>query len=134
MRSPEAPPAPPSRAAVFREVLQELVGMRGVRGALVVAPDGLVIASELPAGMALEPLGATAATLGRAMEVGAARFGWGEFSRAIFTAADGSVLVGASPVGFLALLGDQDADVAQARAALRKGLDTIQVAWGRPPR
>jgi predicted regulator of Ras-like GTPase activity (Roadblock/LC7/MglB family) len=124
-----APAGGPSRAAVFRQVLQELVTVPGTRGALIVAPDGLVIASELSAGTAVEPLGAMAATLGREMELGPGRAGAGEFSRAIFVADDGSVLLGASPVGFVVALGDGGADVAQMRTALRRSLDAIQAAW-----
>jgi predicted regulator of Ras-like GTPase activity (Roadblock/LC7/MglB family) len=123
-----APAAGPSRAEVFRQVLLDLIALPGTRGALIVAPDGLVIASELPAGTAVEPLGAMAATLGREMELDAGRSG-GEFSRAIFAASDGSVLLGASPVGFVVVLEEANGDIAQARTALRRGLEAIQVAW-----
>lgn len=127
---PETTPAGSSRAQVFRQVLRDLGSVPGVRGTMVVAPDGLAIASHLEPAMAVEPLGAMAATLGREIELGAGRLGPSAFARGLFAGPDGSMLVGASPVGFLVVLGDRDLDIAQARVALRKGLEAIQTVWG----
>jgi predicted regulator of Ras-like GTPase activity (Roadblock/LC7/MglB family) len=123
------PSSRPSRAEVFRQVLQELGHSPGAVGTLVVATDGLVIAAQLPPGMAAESLGAMAAMLGREMELGTTRLGRGEFARGLFSAEDGSVLLGASRVGFLVVLADRDADIGRIRGALRKGLEAIETAW-----
>ena len=66
-------PRPSSRAQAFRETLFELIRLDGVRGGLIVTPDGLVITSELPPRFPVEALAALAATLGRELELGASR-------------------------------------------------------------
>ena len=53
-----------------RGVLDRLAETSGVHAALLVAPDGLVIASALRETLAVEPISALAATLGRELELG----------------------------------------------------------------
>ena len=57
--SPE-PSLPPgsARARAFRRILAEMLKIDRVRGGLVVAADGLVIAASVPRGVAVEPLAA----------------------------------------------------------------------------
>ena len=99
---PGGAPAPrPSRAQAFRETLSELTRLDGVRGGLIVTPDGLVITSELPPRVPVEALAALAATLGRELELGASRLERGAFRTALFSADDGTVFVGGSPVGYV---------------------------------
>ena len=117
--------SPPSRARLFAEILGGLTKLEGVRGGLIVAPDGLVITSALPARLAVESLAAVGATLGRELELGTERLGRGELRTAVFAAADGVILMGTSLVGFLILLGDRSADVAAVRAALRQALPRL---------
>jgi len=86
------PNAPrPSRAQAFRETLSELTRLDGVRGGLIVTPDGLVITSELPPRFPVEALAALAATLGRELELGASRLERGAFRTALFSADAGTV-------------------------------------------
>lgn len=122
--------ARPARSRVFRDVLTRLMGLGHVRGALVVAPDGLVIAGQLPPEIAVEPLAALAATLGRQLELrGPRRPGIGLVAE--FTAADGTVFLGGTPVGFIVLLGDADARRDTIRPALRTAMDAVRQAWSR---
>lgn len=116
----------PSRARVFTETLVSLAHFKGVRGGLIVAPDGLVITSTLPGRSTIEALAAVGASLGRELERGADRFGRGELRTAVFTGADGILLLGASLVGFLILLGDRTVDVTAVRAALRRALPRLR--------
>lgn len=122
----------PSRAQEFRQILFDLVRMDGVRGGLMVTPDGLVITSELPQRFPVEALAALAATLGRELEVGAERLGRGGFQTALFSSDDGTVFLGGSPVGYLILLGDRNVNLASVRMALRKGVDRLQGTWRTP--
>lgn len=92
----------------------------------MVTPDGLVIASELPPQSPVEALSALGATLGRELELGADRLGRGEFKTALFSADDGTVFVGGSPVGFLVLLADPNVDTASVLTALRQALDRLR--------
>jgi predicted regulator of Ras-like GTPase activity (Roadblock/LC7/MglB family) len=116
----------PSRARVFTETLVSLAHFKGVRGGLIVAPDGLVITSTLPGRAAVEALAAVGASLGRELERGAGRVGRGELRAAVFTGAEGVVLLGASPIGFLMLVGDRSIDVTAVQTALRGALPRLQ--------
>jgi predicted regulator of Ras-like GTPase activity (Roadblock/LC7/MglB family) len=131
-RSEAAAKLKPSRAQEFREILFELVKMDGVRGGLIVTPDGLVINSELPQRFPVEALAALAATLGRELELGSDRLERGAFRTALFSSDDGTVFVGGSPVGYLTLLGDRNVNLASVRLALRKAVDRLQGTWKVP--
>jgi len=78
-----------SRGRHVRDIVDELKRLYGVRGALIVAPDGFVIAAELPGTMEVDSLAALAATLGRELETSATRMGRPSFSTALFSADDG---------------------------------------------
>lgn len=119
----------PSRRREFQEIIKELTRLDRVRGGLLVAPDGFVIASELPREIPVEPLAALAATLGRELEVGAARLKREPFLTALFSSDDGTLFLGGSPVGFLVVLGDREVNVGMIRVALRKAIDAIQSTW-----
>jgi predicted regulator of Ras-like GTPase activity (Roadblock/LC7/MglB family) len=101
-----------------------------VRGGVVVAADGLVITSSLPRGIAVEPLAALTATLGRELEVGADRLKRTAFHTALFSSDDGTVFLGSSPVGFVVVLGDREVNVGLVQWALRKALATLEGTWG----
>lgn len=110
------------RAEEWRRVLAELSGLDRVRGGLMVTPDGLVITSSLPATFPAESLAALGATLGRELELGAERLGRGGFRMACFTATEGTLFLGGSPIGFLILVGEQGADPADVRRGLAQAL------------
>ena len=129
--SPEPTPINRSaRAREFRRILAEMLRIDRVRGGLVVAADGLVIAASLPGGIAAEPLAALAATLGRELEVGADRLKRTPFQAALFSADNGTIFLGSSPVGFVVVLGDKEVNVGLVQWALRKALASLEGAWG----
>jgi len=119
----------PSRAQAFRETLFELVRLDGVRGGLIVTPDGLVITSELPPRFPVEALAALAAPRGRELELGATRLERGAFRTALFSADDGTVFIGGSPVGYLTLLTDRNVNVEGVRMALGRAVDRLRGTW-----
>jgi predicted regulator of Ras-like GTPase activity (Roadblock/LC7/MglB family) len=130
--SPEPATTRPAsaRAREFRRILAEMLKIDRVRGGLVVAADGLVITSSLPRTVAVEPLAALTATLGRELEVGADRLKRTPFHTALFSADDGTVFLGSSPVGFVVVLGDREVNVGLVQWALRKALATLEGTWG----
>src|SRR5215470_6282667 len=90
-RRPRGPGGPtpmsvPTQGRDVRAVLEGLSALEGVRGALLVAPDGLVIAAHLPDDIGVEALSALAATLGRELELRAGLPGHGAFAAARFGA------------------------------------------------
>jgi predicted regulator of Ras-like GTPase activity (Roadblock/LC7/MglB family) len=121
--------APTSRARAFREVLADLGRLAGVRGGLIVTADGLMVTADLPPRVPAEALAALAATLGRQLELSMAQLDRGAFRTAVFSADDGSVFVGGSPIGFLILLADATATPAAVTPALRKSLSRLEAAW-----
>ena len=118
-----------SRAQAFRETVFELIRLDGVRGGLIVTPDGLVITSELPPRFPVEALAALAATLGRELELGATRLERGAFRTAMFSADDGTVFVGGSPVGYLTLVADRNVNAEAVQAALGRAVDRLRGTW-----
>ncbi|HEY3065127.1 MAG TPA: hypothetical protein VGL09_05005 [Methylomirabilota bacterium] len=121
---------PTPRGQAFRDILHGLTRVDHVRGGAIVAPDGFVITSELPSGLGVEALAALTATLGRELEVGAAKLGRGEVHTAVFAAEDGTLALGATHVGFLVIIGDRELNPANARTAMRKAVAAIHEGWG----
>jgi predicted regulator of Ras-like GTPase activity (Roadblock/LC7/MglB family) len=119
----------PSRAAAVRSILGEVAKIAGVRGGLLIASDGFVIASTLPAEVAVDPLAALATTLGRELELGTGRLNRGSFSSAFFSADEGSVFLGPSPLGFVLVLMERGGELGTVRGEFRKALDTLHAAW-----
>ena len=124
-------PTPPltSRARQFTQILGELRTLAGIGGGLIVTPDGLVVTADLPDDVSAEALAALAATLGRELEVGADHLARGQFHAAFFSAADGTVFVGGSPIGYVILIGDATVDTTMVAAALRGALARLDGAW-----
>lgn len=118
-----------SRAAEVRRILGGLVHLKRARGGLIVAADGFLIAADLPDGIEVEALAALTATLGRELELSAGRLERGAFATALISADEGGVLLGASPVGFLSVLVEPEADVGLIRAEMKRALDAVLVVW-----
>jgi predicted regulator of Ras-like GTPase activity (Roadblock/LC7/MglB family) len=118
-----------SRGRQVRDIVQTLARLHGVKGALIVAPDGFVIAAEVTDGVAVESLAALAATLGRDLEVGANRLGRGAFQTALFSADDGTLFLATSPIGFVVALAEPQASLQGVRAALAEAVSLIETAW-----
>jgi len=124
----EAAPRLP-RAEELRQILGELGRLDGVRGGIIVTPDGLVITAVLPPGVAAEALAALAATLGRELERGTAELAHGAFASAFFSADDGTIFIGKCPVGFVILVGGLSARPAEVGPALRAALARLHGTW-----
>jgi predicted regulator of Ras-like GTPase activity (Roadblock/LC7/MglB family) len=112
-----------------RGILAEVSRLDRARGGVLVAPDGFVIDAQLGPDIAVEPLAAVAAALGRELELGADRLSRGMAGTAFFSAEDGSLFLGGSPVGFLAVVAEPDADVSRMRDAVKEALDRLQQVW-----
>jgi predicted regulator of Ras-like GTPase activity (Roadblock/LC7/MglB family) len=121
--------APPELGRDLRAVLADLLKLEHIIGALVVAPDGLVIAADLPKEIEAEPLSALAATLGRELELRGPRLRRGTFPMAQFASVSGAVFLGSTPVGFIVLLGEPRAEWETIRAALRRAVGSVYRAW-----
>jgi predicted regulator of Ras-like GTPase activity (Roadblock/LC7/MglB family) len=122
----------PSRGRHVRDVVQQLLKLRAVRGALLVGSDGFVVVAEVPDTIAVEPLGAMAARLGRELEASAARMGRTSFSTAVFSGPDGPMFLAAAPIGYVVVLAEQRANLEAIRSATEEAVALIQAAWAPP--
>lgn len=127
--SPDGARATPDLGRDFRGLLGQLVKLQHISGGLIVAPDGLLIAADLPRELPAEPLSALAATLGRELELRGPQLRRGTFPMAQFLAGDGTAFLASTPVGFILLLGDPHADWDATRGALRSAVGTLHRAW-----
>jgi predicted regulator of Ras-like GTPase activity (Roadblock/LC7/MglB family) len=128
--SPAAVIARPALGRDLRDVLAELLKLQHIIGGLVVAPDGLVIAADLPREIQAEPLAALVATVGRELERRGPRLRRGAFPTAQFASVSGAAaFMGSTPVGFIVLLGGPRADYDTIRAALREAVGAVYRAW-----
>ena len=123
--------ARPALGRDLRALLAQLMKLEHITGGLVVAPDGLVIAADLPREVEAEPLSALAATLGRELELRGPQLRRGTFPMAQFASVSGTAFLGSPPVGFIVLLGEPQADNDAVRTALRAAVGTIYRAWAR---
>jgi len=121
-----------TRGRHVRDIVQELKRLHWVRGAMIVAADGFVIAAELPPNVVVDSLAALTATLGRELETSAARLGRPSFSTAMFSAEDGTMFIAGSRIGYLVVLADQQANVQAIRGALGDAVALIEAAWSPP--
>ena len=121
--------AQPALGRDFRSLLGELVTLNHITGGLIVAPDGLLIAAQLPGEIVPEPLSALAAILGRELELRGPRLRRGTFPMAQFASATGIAFLSTTPVGYIVLLGDASADRDTIRSALRAAVGTVHRAW-----
>lgn len=122
----------PSRGRYVRDIVQQFAKLHSVRGAVLVAPDGFVIAAEVPETIAVEPLAAMAAGLGRELEASAARMGRSSFSTALFSADDGTMFLAAVPIGYVVVLCEQRASLETIRAAIDEAVNLIKAAMTPP--
>ena len=121
----------PSRGRYVRDVVQRLLELRSVRGALLVAPDGFVIAADVPGSVAVEALAATSARLGRELQASATRMGHAAFSAAMFSTDDGAIFVAAAGIGYVVVLADPEARLEAVRGGLDEAVELIRAAWSR---
>lgn len=122
----------PSRGRYVRDVVQQLLKLRSIRGALLVASDGFVIVAEVPDTVAVEPLAAMAARLGRELEASAARMGRASFSTAMFSGPDGPMFLAAVPLGYVVVLAEQRANLEAIRNVTDEAVALIQAVWATP--
>jgi predicted regulator of Ras-like GTPase activity (Roadblock/LC7/MglB family) len=121
-----------TRGRHVRDIVQELQRLQWVRGAMIVAADGFVIAADLPPTVAVDSVAALTATLGRELETSAARLGRPSFSTAMFSADDGTMFIAGSRIGYLVVLAEQQANVQAIRGALGDAVALIEAAWAPP--
>lgn len=108
----------------MREILRRLNGVHGIRGSLVVTPDGLPIATELP-GLEAEATAGLGACMGKMITE------WAEgidASRVVFGMMDSKdARLFISPIvwGFLVAVADKSCPLGEARLEVRMAAERL---------
>ncbi len=92
----------------MRNILRSLQESVGVRGCLLVSQDGIVIASELPADLEEESIGAIASALVLSTVEAIDHAGFGTFSRYVMASTNGKMVLVDADVGFLVVVTDMN--------------------------
>ncbi len=103
----------------MREVLRRLNGMSGMRGSLVVSPDGLPIASDLPANLEMETTAGLAACMGKMLTDWASKMGAGKMAVGMMDTKAARLFVSAISWGFLVGVADKRCPLGEARLEMR---------------
>jgi predicted regulator of Ras-like GTPase activity (Roadblock/LC7/MglB family) len=111
------------------ERVAELVTLHALTGGLIAGADGFVIAAHLPPDVAAAPLAALGSALGRQLELLTARCGEAALDTAFFSAHDGTLFVGTTPIGFVVLFGDRSVNAVAVRKGLQEALRALRGAW-----
>ena len=77
----------------MRDILEQINRINGVRGSLVVGPDGLPVVSSLPTGEDANRLAARASTVSQALKGTAAKLELGGIKRCIMNGSKGSTVL-----------------------------------------
>jgi predicted regulator of Ras-like GTPase activity (Roadblock/LC7/MglB family) len=124
VRAAVAPLAAP--AFDFRRLLLDLSRIDHVRGSLAVTLDGRLIDAVLPGEIAVQPISALAATLGRDLELQGPRVHRGALLMAHVASEEGTVFLGGTPVGLIVVLGGAQVNRDRVRLALRTAMETVR--------
>jgi predicted regulator of Ras-like GTPase activity (Roadblock/LC7/MglB family) len=113
----------------LRGVLSRLAETNGVLAALLVAPDGLVIASALRQDLPIEAISALAATLGRELERRATPCADDPLGVSQFASEQGTFFLGATAIGFVVVLADARAQGTALADDVHESVEAIELAW-----
>lgn len=110
----------------MKEALVELNKLRGVRGSLLVAPDGMVVTSALAEGLQEDVVGAMAASVATTALRCLERMGIGRLSQALLDATNGKLFLCDAGVGYLVTLADPDVNTGLIRVEMRAAAEKIR--------
>jgi hypothetical protein len=111
----------------FREALEQITRIRGVRGAMLVAgDDGLVVAEALMEGIRGNAVAALAASLAKRLRKAAEAAGGGVPRFLHLQARGGTLLAVPAPDGILLVaVGDRDVNVGLLRLEMRRVAEAV---------
>lgn len=114
-------------AGGFRQALDRVTPVRGIRGAMLVAgDDGLIVAESLMEGVRGNAVAALAASLAKRFRRAAEAAGVGLPQFLHLQAAQGSLLVVPAPNGVLVVaVADADINVGLARLEMMRAAETV---------
>lgn len=109
----------------MREVLSELNRVSGVRGAMFVGRDGMVIVSDLHAGVDGERVAAMAATLAARTGECLGKMDRGQLVHAMLNATGGKVFMSEAEKGLLVVIAEGEVNVGLVRLEMRAAAERL---------
>jgi len=103
----------------MREVLQRLNAVNGMKGSLVVTPDGLPIATDLPAALEIEATAGLGACMGKMITGWAGQTGMKEVALGMLETGKSRLFVSAITWGFLVAVAEKRCPLGEARLEMR---------------
>jgi len=109
-----------------KEILAELNKVKGIMGSMVVAADGMVIASDVAVQTPDEVLGAMAASIATTITKSLERMNHGKLHQAMLDATEGKIFISDVGMGFLVVVTDKDVNVGLIRVEMRSASDRLR--------
>jgi len=103
----------------MREVLRQLNAINGMRGSLVVTPDGLPIVEDLPAELDVETTAGLGACMGKMLSDWAGEMGAGNIAVGMIEARAARLFVSVILWGFLVAVAEKRCPLGEARLEMR---------------
>jgi predicted regulator of Ras-like GTPase activity (Roadblock/LC7/MglB family) len=108
----------------MREVLQRLNAVGGIRGSLMVSPDGLPIALDLP-GFDVETFAGLGAHMGRMFAEWAREMGMDGIALGMMETENARLLIAPTAWGFLVAVAEKRCPLGEARLQMRSAAERL---------
>lgn len=110
------------------EVLQELNKTSGITGSMLVASDGIVIASDLDSSNEDETVGALASSIAAVIRKSMDKLGRERFSQVTIEAERGKMFLAETGVGMLVVTAENQANIGLVRLEINQAVSRLQEA------
>lgn len=110
----------------MREVLEELNKTSGVTGSMLVADDGMVIASDLDSTNEDETVGALASSIVSAVSKSVEKLGRDRWEQITIEADRGKMFLADAEVGMLVVTTEQQANIGLVRLEIKNAIHRLQ--------
>lgn len=110
------------------KVLEELNKTSGITGSMLVAADGIVIASDLDSSNEDETVGALASSIAAVIRKSMDKLGREHFSQVTIEAERGKMFLAETGVGMLVVTAEQQANIGLVRLEINQAVSRLQQA------
>jgi len=110
---------------MISEILEKLNRLPSVIGSILVAEDGIVIASELATAVESDVVGALVSAIGTVTKKAISRLQRGEFDIVIIEAEGGKVFITQTTKGFLGVMAERDVNIGMVRLELTSAVEAV---------
>jgi len=116
--------------ATVKEVVERLAHVKGVVGSILVAKDGLVVASNLSVQVQDEIVAAMVSAVGSTAIKASEMMGQGLLKNIVIEGDSGKLFLADADVGYLGVLTSPDANIGLVRLELMEATETLRKLTG----